>query len=1115
MKTKRISFLALILVLAFILTMSVILIATRDVSYAASHSVGFAIKEKSDVYFVETGNNKVQNTVTGNDGKIPHLPELYRTDSLDFRFDGWYISNTETLVTEDTVLDSDVTLVDRWTYIAFDSGNKVSTITINNPALSVGTKQGEYSGTVATANVDGITATSGKSFTIYKGLNKSGDPLEGEEEVEINKNYSVVTTVTLKDGFKFDDQLHITASNGLAAGEKYKGNFWTTGWSTDATQVEVIINFVNSGEYYFLQQPESRNLENYAEYHYYYLLNDEGSDPLQSVVLQYKDNSDQWAIFGPATNVVSPYVNKTHTFRLVAAYEHGTIYSEPWTITWSVIDATIDGINLGVTIPKAGANADYTISNSNCRFVLSDINDTTTKNGVSWTGSTSGALPVASATFNNAEDYTLSIKLTARDGYSFDVANMNALFNGNYVATATGTSSEITISYTFEKDAPLTHTVYFNESLHGTGTMAPVDVNDGAEYILPDCTYTPETNYEFAAWSISGDLYKPGDTIVVNSNEHVFAVWQATSTPASEGFTTQPTGGTTSAHSYFTVSFELDNAISYDNISVLEYDENAGTWSGMPIVRDLQQIIIDGKIRKVSFYAEDVCAKLLRLYAYNSSIAVAKSDTFTVSWTPSELTKEPQGITLTVGSTYTFTWDATFDARYRILEYDTEYSDWSAIAETTGKSYSVTSDTVKSVTYQVCADIPYTIASGQTNYVFDVVVSQSFIVSWVEPAPVEYMYSYYPGEAQGSPDSDYAEDGEQITLLACMFSAPDGKQFAGWAVGSISATPLKQPGDKITITAETYIYAIWEDIPAATYTVSFNANGGTGNMADVANVSGSYTLPANGFTAPVNKQFKGWALSSTGEVIATATINVTAATTLYAIWEDIPVDPSTIIDEDITEQQASAGYNTTAFADAKASGKTVELTIGTSKVSFDSAAVNAIGTAANVTFTMTTSNDVSDAGIEGAQLVINITLDGFTAGNATVVVPFTTAVPQGKVAKVYYVNGNTKTDMNAVFADGKVTFTIPHFSKYVVVFENAVQPQPVNPDQPEQPEQPEQPSVQPAKKGLNAGAIAGIVIAIVVVLVGAGVAVFFVLKNKKSAKPQTEEKAEDKEKTEG
>ena len=75
MKAKRISFLTLVLVLAFMLAMSVVLLATQDISFAASYSVGFAIKEKSDVYFVETGNNKVQNTATGNDGKLAHMQE--------------------------------------------------------------------------------------------------------------------------------------------------------------------------------------------------------------------------------------------------------------------------------------------------------------------------------------------------------------------------------------------------------------------------------------------------------------------------------------------------------------------------------------------------------------------------------------------------------------------------------------------------------------------------------------------------------------------------------------------------------------------------------------------------------------------------------------------------------------------------------------------------------------------------------------------------------------------------------------------------------------------------------------------------------------------------------
>lgn len=77
--------------------------------------------------------------------------------------------------------------------------------------------------------------------------------------------------------------------------------------------------------------------------------------------------------------------------------------------------------------------------------------------------------------------------------------------------------------------------------------------------------------------------------------------------------------------------------------------------------------------------------------------------------------------------------------------------------------------------------------------------------------------------------------------------------------------------------------------PPTTYTVSFNANGGTGAMADVTGVAaGAYTLPANGFTAPDGKRFVGWATSATGSVITTATYNVTENVTFYAIWEEIP-----------------------------------------------------------------------------------------------------------------------------------------------------------------------------------------------------------------------------------
>ena len=85
----------------------------------------------------------------------------------------------------------------------------------------------------------------------------------------------------------------------------------------------------------------------------------------------------------------------------------------------------------------------------------------------------------------------------------------------------------------------------------------------------------------------------------------------------------------------------------------------------------------------------------------------------------------------------------------------------------------------------------------------------------------------------------------------------------------------------------TYV-EIRDTAPAAatTYTVTFDANGGTGTMADVSGVSGTYNLPANGFTAPARKRFKCWSVNGAEKAVG-ATINVTANTTVTAVWETI------------------------------------------------------------------------------------------------------------------------------------------------------------------------------------------------------------------------------------
>ena len=166
--------------------------------------------------------------------------------------------------------------------------------------------------------------------------------------------------------------------------------------------------------------------------------------------------------------------------------------------------------------------------------------------------------------------------------------------------------------------------------------------------------------------------------------------------------------------------------------------------------------------------------------------------------------------------------------------------------------------------------------------------------------------------------------GSEYSLPECEFIAPENQQFKAWQIDG-TEYPVNAP---VAVTADITVKALWEDAPPAPaeYTVRFNANGGGGTMADVTGVSGSYTLPACGFTEPEGKQFKGWSTSADGSVISGTTYEVSSDTTFYAIWESkeysiIVTDGKATIGAGSEISKAAQGTTITLTANAAPDGK--------------------------------------------------------------------------------------------------------------------------------------------------------------------------------------------------
>ena len=110
-------------------------------------------------------------------------------------------------------------------------------------------------------------------------------------------------------------------------------------------------------------------------------------------------------------------------------------------------------------------------------------------------------------------------------------------------------------------------------------------------------------------------------------------------------------------------------------------------------------------------------------------------------------------------------------------------------------------------------------------------------------------------------------------------TAPEGKAFRGWSLSKDKVEKV----DFYKLTSSTTVYAVWKNI----YTISYDANGGTGTVKPQDVVEGDEITLSDGkdLKAPRGKAFAGWSTSSSS-VVPFDAASLTDDVTLYAVWEE-------------------------------------------------------------------------------------------------------------------------------------------------------------------------------------------------------------------------------------
>ena len=413
-------------------------------------------------------------------------------------------------------------------------------------------------------------------------------------------------------------------------------------------------------------------------------------------------------------------------------------------------------------------------------------------------------------------------------------------------ATNSAGSDTKELSIVIAKAAPTEFTVTVTSGGNGTASASPAKAVAGAEITL---TAMPNEGYRFKEWEvISGGVTIVDDKFTMpNNNVEIKAIFEKDAPPTPTEYTVTVTSGGNG-----TASASPAKAVAGAEITLSATPDKGYHLKEWQVESPTGLVITNNK-----FTMPDSNVEVKAIFEEDAPPAPT----------------DPAKPSISVTGTYTYNGS---EHTATVNGYDPATMDISGNTATDAGDYtvSVTSKTGKW-------------AGGST----DAVTAAWSIGKATQEAP--------NGLIGVAPTTEGSSDGKITGVDATMeyraesettYTACTGIEIENLPAGNYFVRYAEDRNHFASSDAEV---TVGEGTPLADCTITFNGNGGSGNMDSViVKAETNYILPDCGFTAPADQEFKAWEIGGTEYKVGDS-YTVLGDTEIKALWENSVITPTT------------------------------------------------------------------------------------------------------------------------------------------------------------------------------------------------------------------------------